>query len=461
VLIGGPSYWFHELGGLPPPRPALPGSLDVDVAIVGAGFTGLWTAYYLKRADPGLRIAVLERDVAGYGASGRNGGWVSGVLAGDFDRYAEGPEGVAGVTRTLRTMHDTVDEVGRVSAAEGIDCDFRKGGTLAVATNAAQLGTLRASLHEAQRFGLGPEDERMLAPVELAARVAVHGAHGATFTPHCARVQPARLVRGLADVVERLGVTIYERTAVRAIVPRCARAESGDVRADWVVRATEGYTAQLAGLRRAVLPLNSTMIATEPLPDATWAQLGWDGCETIHDAAHAYVYLQRTADGRIAIGGRGVPYRFASGTDRAGECSMSAVRGLERRLLALFPSLAGVRTDHAWSGVLGVPRDWSTSVGADPYTGIAFAGCYVGVGVATSNLAGRVLADLLRGERSDLVTLPFVQHVSRRKWEPEPVRWLAVNGLYAAYRRADAREERTGRRSAIARVADLLSGRHG
>jgi glycine/D-amino acid oxidase-like deaminating enzyme len=461
MLIGGPSYWFHALGGLPAPRPSLPGSLDVDVAIVGAGFTGLWTAYYLKRADPSLRIAVLEREVAGYGASGRNGGWVSGVLAGDFDRYAEGPEGVAGVTRTLRAMHDTVDEVGRVSAAEGIDCDFVKGGSLAVATNLAQLGTLRAHLDGARRFGLGHDDERQLSPSELLARVAIHGARGATFTPHCARIQPARLARGLADVVERLGVTIYERTAVRAIVPRCARAEAGDVRADWVVRATEGYTAQLAGLRRAVLPLNSSMIVTEPLPAATWAELGWGGCETIHDAAHAYVYLQRTADGRIAIGGRGVPYRYASRTDRAGECSMAAVRGLERRLHALFPSLAGVRTDHAWSGVLGVPRDWSTSVGADPHTGIAFAGCYVGVGVATANLAGRVLADMLRGERSDLVTLPFVQHVARRRWEPEPLRWLAVNGLYAAYRRADLREARTGRRSVLARVADRLSGRHG
>ena len=280
------------------------------------------------------------------------------------------------------------------------------------------------------------------------------------YTPHCARIQPAMLVRGLADVVERLGVPIYEGTAVTEIAPHLARTARGDVRASWVVRATEGYTARLKGHRRDVLPMNSSMIVTEPLPQAAWDEIGWNGMETLGDTAHTYIYAQRTADGRIAIGGRGVPYRFGSGTDNNGEIASSTVASLERRLYAMFPAARSVRTAHGWSGVLGVPRDWSTSVGGDPRTGLAWAGCYVGVGVAAANLSARVVADLVRGERSDLTTLPFVQHVSRRKWEPEPIRWLSVNGMYAIYRRADLLERRTGRPSVLGKVANALTGRH-
>ena len=459
MLIGGPSYWFHAMGGLPAPRPALPGSLDVDVAIVGAGYTGLWTAYYLKKADPSLRVVVLEQEVAGYGASGRNGGWCAGELAGNRGRYAAKPEGRPGVTRALRAMFATVDEVGRVAAAEGIACDYVKGGTVTVATNAAQRAHLEGYRDSALRWGLDPADSEWLEPDALAERLRIDGARGAIYTPHCARVQPARLVVGLAAAVERLGVAIYEQTTVSEIGPHLARTDRGDVRAAWVVRATEGYTARLRGLRRDVLPMNSSMIVTEPLADDVWAQIGWDGMETLGDSAHAYVYAQRTADGRIAIGGRGVPYRFGSGTDNDGEIAASTVASLERRLHAMFPATRGTRIAHGWSGVLGVPRDWSTSVGADPATGIAWAGCYVGVGVAAANLSGRIVADLVRGERSDITTLPFVQHRARRRWEPEPLRWLAVNGLYAIYRRADVRERATGRPSRVAALADRLAGR--
>ncbi len=461
MLVGGPSYWFHALGGLPSARPALPGSVDCDVAIVGAGYTGLWTAYYLKRADPTLRIVVLEQHVAGYGASGRNGGWCAGELAGNREAYARGPEGRPGVTRALRAMFDTVDEVGRVASAEGIDCDYVKGGCVFVAANEAQLAHLRSYRDHATAWGLSPEDDVWLEPEELAERhLRVDGARAGMFTPHCARIQPAKLVRGLADVVERMGVMIYEGTTVSEILPRLARTAQGDVHAPWVVRATEGYTARLRGHRRDVLPMNSSMIITAPLPRSAWDEIGWDGMETLGDTAHTYIYAQRTADGRIAIGGRGVPYRFGSGTDNDGEIAPSTVASLERRLHAMFPTTRGVAIDHGWSGVLGVPRDWSTSVGADPATGLAWAGCYVGVGVAAANLSARIIADLVRGERSDITTLPFVQHVAKRRWEPEPIRWLSVNGMYALYRRADVIERRTGRPSPMARLANALTGRH-
>jgi glycine/D-amino acid oxidase-like deaminating enzyme len=447
MLIGGPSYWFHALGGLPPARPALPGGTDVDVAIVGAGYTGLWTAYYLKRADPSLRVMILEREVAGYGASGRNGGWVSGEIAFDGDR------------RTRLAVYDTVDEVGRVCAAEGIDCDFLKGGSLSVATNPVQLDRLHRYLAGRRAAGDTEDDARLLERDELSRRIRLGGALAAVRTPHCARVQPASLAIGLAAVVERMGVVIHEHTAVREILPGIARADQGDVRASWVVRATEGYTASIRGRKRRLLPMNSSMIATDPLTPEALAAIGWDDAETIHDMANAYVYIQRTADDRIALGGRGVPYRYGSRTDRDGEIAPGTVASLERRLRELFPAAAEARVAHGWSGVLGVPRDWRFAVGADPQRRVAWSGGYVGVGVAAANLGGRIVADLVRGERSDLVTLPFVGHAWRRDWEPEPLRYLGVTAMYALYRTADRREEQTGRPSRLAGLANRITGR--
>ena len=290
------------------------------------------------------------------------------------------------------------------------------------------------------------------------------GARLATFSPHAARLHPAKLVAGLAAAVERLGVPIYERTPVREILAGEARTARGNVRARWVVRASEGYTASLRGQRRALVPINSSMIVTEPLGEGAWEAIGWDGTEVLEDDAHVFAYLQRTADGRIAIGGRGVPYRFGSRTDGDGATARATVERLRQKLHAMFPATAGVQLEHAWSGVLGVARDWCVSVQADRASGLASAGGYVGQGVAASNLAARTLRDLLAdprsvGERSELTALPWVAR-SARRWEPEPLRWAGIRGVYALYRRADEIERRSGRPSALARLLDGVSGRN-
>jgi glycine/D-amino acid oxidase-like deaminating enzyme len=457
MRTGELGFWWRSLGGVPPARAPLPGPTEADVAIVGAGYTGVWTAYYLKRADPSLRIILLEREVAGFGASGRNGGWVSGFFSGP-PRVYERRGGREGFAALQRAMFATVDEVGGVLAEQGIDADFVKGGHLSVALGEAQSSRLRDSVASARGRGLGEEDLRELSREELAARVHVAGAHGATFSPHVARVHPAKLLRGLAATVERLGVTIHEGTPVTEIRPHAALTPAGTVSARWVVRATEGYTAGLHGLRRALVPMNSSMIVTEPLSAGTWDQIGWAGREVMGDAAHVYVYLQRTEDGRIAIGGRGVPYRFGSRTNGTGETAARTVEGLRAKLLELFPATAGVEVDHAWSGVLGVPRDWCISVDADPVTGLAWAGGYVGEGVAAANLAGRTLRDLILGDSSSLTALPWVGR-SPRRWEPEPLRWAAIHSVYSLYRTADRNERRTGRQSRLGRLVDALSGR--
>jgi len=206
------------------------------------------------------------------------------------------------------------------------------------------------------------------------------------------------------------------------------------------------------------VPMNSSMIVTRPLPERLWLQIGWSGNETISDQAHVYAYLQRTADGRVAIGGRGVPYRFRSRTGGAGETPAVTVRSLQAKLTTMFPALAGVEIEHAWSGVLGVPRDWCAAIGAHPRSGLAWAGGYTGEGVAASNLAARTLRDLLLERNSELTGLPWVGRTPRL-WEPEPLRWLGIRGMYALYRAADGREQRTGRASRGAALLDVLSAR--
>jgi glycine/D-amino acid oxidase-like deaminating enzyme len=454
---GGISFWYaHD--GLPDRRPPLSGDADADVVIVGGGYTGLWTAYYLKKADPALRVTVLERSFCGYGASGRNGGWLYNGIAGR-DRYAK-LHGHEAAVRLQRAMNATVDEVIAVTAAEGIDADLHRGGVLEVARTPAQLARLK-SFH-AHELSYGEDDRELYDATETAARIRVADAVGSSWTPHGARVHPVKLVKGLAAAVEKLGVTIHESTPVTEIRPRHAVTPYGTVRAPYVLRCTEGFTAGLKGQRRTWLPMNSSMIATEPLTDDQWAAIGWEDRATLGDMAHAYMYAQRTADGRIALGGRGVPYRFGSRTDNDGRTQPETVEALRRILTAFFPSLAGVRVEHAWSGVLGVPRDWCATVTVDRASGLGWAGGYVGSGVATANLAARTLRDLvLTGTPTDLTTLPWVAHKVRR-WEPEPLRWLAVHTLYATYRTADHREEslRTTRTSHLAQAANRLAGRH-
>src|SRR5580692_3545105 len=322
---GEVSYWWQSLGGFPPRRASLPGPLEADVAIVGGGYTGLWTAYYLAGLRPSLRIVVLEAAFAGYGASGRNGGWVTSELPGSRAIYARGPGGAAGVRALEAELRSTVDEVGRVCEAESIDCDYVRGRRLTVATSPTQLARLRAGLAHLREWGDGDDVYTFLSRDETSERINVAGALGGLYAPASARVQPAALVAGIAAAAERRGVDIYEATPVSAIEPSggagagaVARTKFGDVRARSVLRCTEGYTAGLPGLRRALLPMNSHMIVTEPLSPQAWQEIGWDGAETLADEAHAYMYAQRTADGRIALGGRGVPYRFGSGVDQLG-----------------------------------------------------------------------------------------------------------------------------------------------
>ncbi len=407
-----PTVWLNTLGPITP-RPALPGDRTVDVAIVGGGYTGLWTAYYLARAAPDLRIVVLEAAYCGFGASGRNGGWCSALFP------------VPVVPEMQRALDDTVDEVGRVAGAEGIDCHFAKGGTVSLARTPAQLRRARSS------------GRTVLDAAAARAICGASGVLGGTYSPHCAALHPARLVRGLASAVERRGVSVFEGTRVLRIGPGTVTTEHGVVRAGGVVRALEGSTAALPGHRRTLAPVYSLMIATEPLPAAAWDRIGLARRETFTDERHLIVYGQRTADDRLAFGGRGAPYHYGSRVRASYDRAPAVFTALRRTVTEMFgidPPIA-----YRWGGPLGIPRDWTPSVGLRD--GLAWAGGYVGDGVAAANLAGRTLTDLILGARTGLTALPWVGHRSRR-WEPEPVRWLGINAALRVTAARDVWERR-------------------
>ncbi len=424
------------------------------MAIVGAGYTGLWTAYYLLGADPSLRVALVEQEIAGFGASGRNGGWCSALFPVSASRLAS-EHGRDAAVAQYRAMRDSVAEVIRVAATERIEADTALGGTVVLARTEPQLRRARGEVDQAREFGI---DLELLDAESARRRLAATSVVGGTYTPHCAAIHPAKLARGLADAVEARGASIYEQTRASAVEPGVVHTERGTLRADVVVRATEGYTPRLAGQRRAIAPVYSLIIATEPLPQATWDEIGLAERETFADYRHLIIYGQRTADGRMVFGGRGAPYHFGSRIDASYDRVPAVFAALQRTLGELFPVLRDAEITHRWGGPLGVARDWHASVGLDRITGLAWAGGYVGDGVSTANLAGRTLADLILRNDSPLTDLPWVGHRSPR-WEPEPLRWLGANAGLRAMTWADAAEARNGRSSRLAGAVNRLLGR--
>jgi glycine/D-amino acid oxidase-like deaminating enzyme len=434
------------------PSPSLPSR--ADVVIVGAGYTGLWTAHYLLAARPTLDVVLLEAGHAGFGASGRNGGWVSALWPVGPETLARG-HGRAAAAAMLAELRNTVDEVGRAAASAGIDCGFHRGGTLGLARSTAQVERARAEVAHSDQWGIGT---RWLDAQEASARLAANGVLGATYNPHCARVHPRRLVDGLAAEVRRQGARVVEGVRVEALGPGFARLADGrSIGATHVIRATEGFTPTLARHRRTVAPVYSLMVATEPLPARLWEQIGLAERETFADHRHVVIYGQRTVDDRLAFGGRGAPYHFASRVRPGFDHDARVFADLRATLIDLLPQLEGVRFTHAWGGPLGIARDWQPSVGHDPATGLGWAGGYVGDGVAASNLAGRTLADLVLGRATPITQLPWVGHRSRR-WEPEPARWVGINAGLRLAHAADAEEARTGRPARLARLLSAVTG---
>jgi glycine/D-amino acid oxidase-like deaminating enzyme len=438
------SYWLESCGEALTPRPALDGSVDADVAILGAGYTGLWTAYYLLQRRPSLKIAILEKEIAGFGASGRNGSWCTAHFPTSLGALAE-HYGRAQAIALYRAMAASVDEVARVAAAEGFDIHFVKGGGMSVARGPQQLPAVREAHAEFEQLGLG-DRVQLLDKAETDRRVKIAGALGAIYYKDAASIHPGRLVRGLARAVERRGAKIYEQTEVTDFTAGARpvlHTPRGDVRAKTIVLCGEAYLTRLKKTHRVLIPVYSLMTLTEPLSAADWTEIGWKHRECIDSCRLTSEYMAKTAEGRILFGGRGAPYHFGSRIEDEYDRHEPTIRMFQDSVRRWFPRLKDVRFSHAWGGPLGAPRDFMPTMMHDPAQGIASARGYVGNGVATTNLSGRVLADLITGTKSEITTLPCVNHRSP-SWEPEPFRYIGVHYIQRAYWNIDQKAERTG-----------------
>jgi glycine/D-amino acid oxidase-like deaminating enzyme len=446
------ALWWKD----PTDRPQLDGDTEAHVVIIGAGFTGLWTAYWLLEHAPDLRVTILEQKHVGFGASGRNGGWASGLFPTSPERIARS-HGRDAAMRQSRAMLTAVGELGAIIEREGIDCDWAHAGTVMLARSPVQVQRAAAEVAHARGWGLGEDDLRLMDADEARSRIHATDVLGASFTPHCAALHPGKLVRGLAHVVERRGAVIHERTTALLAEPHTVITANGTAKADVVIRATEAWTPTLPGHERAVAPVYSLMIATEPLPEDLWASIGLSSRETFSDHRHLVIYGQRTADGRLAFGGRGAPYHWGSRVHPDHDRHLPTHNALHDVLCDLFPDVRNSAITHRWGGPLAVPRDWFPSVGLDARTGVGWAGGYVGDGVTASSVAGRTLADLVLERRSELTELPWVNHRSP-SWEHEPLRWMGINAARMAMAMADTREKRTGRPSRLATAVQGLIG---
>ncbi|POF43696.1 FAD-dependent oxidoreductase [Pseudomonas laurylsulfativorans] len=429
------SLWMDQLDEPLLARPALERDLDVDVAIIGAGYTGLWTAYYLKQQKPDLSIAIVEAQTAGFGASGRNGGWLMGNLLGEDRLLADLPAEERRASYNL--LHSIPDEVEIVLEREGIDCDYRKGGVLYCAARyPEQEASLRQYLDDLHRQGLNDSHYRWLSPEQLAQQIRVAKPYGGIYAPHVATIHPAKLVRGLARAVERLGVKIYENSPVTHWQSGSLRTAKASVRSRWVVPAVEGYSVTLPPLGRYQMPVQSLIVATEPLSAATWDEIGLSRGQAFSEASRQVTYGQRTADNRLIFGARG-GYQFA-GKLRHDFDLTTDEKELRRYLFGeLFPQLKNVQITHSWGGNLGMSRHFKPHMLCDRVNGIALSGGYGGEGVGASNLGGRTLADLILGRDTDLVRQPWVIPQrgldALRAWEPEPIRWLGYNAIIRSF----------------------------
>jgi glycine/D-amino acid oxidase-like deaminating enzyme len=437
-------------------RYALHSDIDVDVAIVGAGYTGLWTAYYLQQRDPNLNIAIIDAEVAGYGASGRNGGWCSAYFPTEIDKLGR-IHGRESARAMQDAMHDTVTEIENVVKAEGIDCEWQRGGTISFARTPLQWQRAQDYIHHWEQWGYGAEHYALLSAGEAKERAQATNLFGATYTPHVAAINPAKLVRclqmWLKSVAQQFTNTLQQPKLSQAKYLRLVVSLALDT---WFeqLRVTQ---KSLEGQKRKIVPIYSLMMATEPLSAEVWDQIGLAQRETFGDFRNLIIYGQRTADNRFAFGGRGAPYHFGSSIKDEYDQHSEVHPALLGVLAELFPVVAGAKVTHTWGGPLGVARDWMASAGLDRKTGIAWAGGYVGDGVGTTNLSGRTLADLITNQETPITKLPWVNHKSRN-WEVEPLRWIGANAGLQIMTRADHAEDKTGKPSKLAGVVSKLLG---
>jgi len=406
--------------------PPLAGDVAVNVAIVGGGFTGLWTAYFLLRAQPSLKVAVIESDVVGYGASGRNGGFATTLLGPSLHNFVE-TFGVEPARQAQAAVASSIDDIGRFCTEHGVDCDYEKTGFIGAALDDSQVPRVEADVRAAEALGLTdvrfvPGDELRREIQSPLYRCGVEGRTGALLNP-------ARLARGLARVVRQLTGIVYEQTPVDRI-ERAADAvrvhtRHGVITADKVVLATNAYSGLFPEFRRLFIPLYSYIVLTEPLTDAQWASIGWTGRQGLEDKRNYIHYYRPTADGRILMGGEDAPYFYGSNVDGKHDRNPAVFGRLQRDLVAIYPQLEGIRFTHTWGGPIAVTNRFVPTFGSLEGGRVFYGLGYSGHGVVVTHTGGQILRDLVLERSSALTDLCFVR-TEPVPFPPEPLRWVGV-----------------------------------
>lgn len=438
-LLGSAVYWLETSRS--DPRPTMRGHHEADVVVVGGGYTGLWSAYHLLDADPSLRIVILEGETIGFGASGRNGGFAMTLLDMSLALLRRN-HGDDAARAAHRAVAESVDEMGRTIEREGIDCEWRHGGLMVVATNRAQLERVELDLRTAEELGL--DGFRRLDRTEARAEVDSPTYLGALREEHCGVLHPAKLARGLATVVEGRGATIFEQSPITDITESGARlrveTSAGSVTADQVVLATNAWAAHQPWVGRQVVPLYTYIALTEPLTDDQWRSVGWESHCGVEDKRNYVHYYRRTVDGRILWGGSdGIVHyggRISPRHDRSAR-TFARLRSTFRRT---FPQLDQVRFTHHWGGPVAVTANFvptfATLLDGRLHTGVG----YNGHGVAPSHTGGKILRDKVLGQTSELTELCFVDRPVT-PFPPEPLQWVGAELSRRALLRQDAQND--------------------
>ena len=452
------SWWLREALHTEPGAecPPLQKNLNADVLIIGGGFTGLWTAHYLSSANPNLGIVVLEQDICGGGPSGRNGGFASGWWD-ELDSLVAlyGPEGAV---RACRAISQSISSIGEFCSSNGIDAWYRKAGYLYAATAPQHLQVCAGMVDTAREVG-APEEVSPLSAGDVRARCDSPAFRGGAFMRDGASVHPARLARGLRRVLLERGVTIHEGTRVERLgygPPATAVTATGEVRAGQAVIAVNAWATGWPALSRRLVAWSSYIVLTAPAPELLDA-IHWTGGELVSDLRTSVRYFRTTRDGRIAFGGGGG--RAGTSIGESFTRDMRAVVEAAEGFRLLFPTFADIPIVDAWGGPIDVSPTHLPAVGS-LRPNVHYALGYTGNGVAPSNLAGRVLADLVTGTDSDEVRLPMVNSPSRT-FPPQPLRTLGAAVVRRAIIAKDTAEEQGRRPNALANAIARMPRRLG
>lgn len=417
----------------------LAGNKEFDVAIIGGGFSGLWTAYHLNQLDKSLRIAVFEAREIGFGASGRNGGWASSEYPVTKKSLIK-RHGEAKTNQLFDALDQSINEIGKFAKKYAPNAGFVKSGSLYFSRNHGQLERLRAK----------SSTKDWLSAKELREFINVEGALGGVFDPSCATVHPFELLQGLAEFLIKRRVTIYQRAWATQISGGLL-VNSFKIKAPKVIQATEVY----GQANREFIPLYSLMIATEPLSNKIWKEIGNQERFTFAENSHVINYAQRTVDNRLAIGGRGASTPYLSKLKVSKEQTKSVHIRLRKLAQSWFPILESSKFTHSWGGAVAITRNWEPYLQYDRKKGFGRLGGYAGDGVTMSYLAGKIMAAEVLDRKIELRKLHFVNQPIRN-WEPEPIRYLAVNSLVQLSNLADLEESKSGKPSLLNKVIEPL-----